>query len=91
MSYTLLFVHQARTRQGIASLTTWVLFLFLLCSLIGRFGIAFLGFAYNLEEMPYFISPILRPDWDNGTVNGDDSIQMALASGHPSAGTQAIG
>lgn len=34
----------------------------------------FLGFASNLEGNPYYIYPLLRPDWQNGTLNGDDSI-----------------
>ena len=71
---------QVRTRQALATPTTWVLFLFLICSLLGRFGVAFLGFAFNLEENAYYIPPLSRPDWRNGTVNGDDSIQKALAS-----------
>lgn len=76
-SYTSLFIQQARTRRGS---TTSVLFLFLVCSLLGRFGVAFLGFAFNLEEKPYYTHRLFRPDWVNGTVNGDDSVRMALAS-----------
>jgi len=79
-SYGLLFLHQVRTRQGRFAPMTWVLFLFLLCSLLSRFGVAFLGFAFNLEDTPYYNAPVLRPDWVNGTVNGDTSIQMAMAS-----------
>ena len=71
-------MHQARTRQGLVSPTTWVLFLFLICSLCGRFGVAFLGFAFNLEDKAFHHAPIVRPDWVNGMIPGDDSIQKAL-------------
>ena len=79
-SYALLFVHQVRTRQAMVSLTTWLLFLFLLCSVLGRFGVASLGFAFNLEESPNYYPPLFRPDWANGTVGGSDTIEKALAS-----------
>jgi len=80
LSYASLFIHQVRTRRGLGASTTWVLFLFLVCSLLGRFGVAFLGFAFNLEEKPYYTHRLFRPDWVNGAVNGDDSVRMALAS-----------
>jgi len=79
-TYAALFMHQVGTRRGLAASTTWVLFLFLLCSLIGIFGVALLGFAFNLEENPNFNQPLCKTDWVNGTMNGDDSIPMALAS-----------
>jgi len=56
------------------------LFLFLLCSLFGRFGVAFLGFAFNLEETSKYTPPLFRPDWMNGTLEGDESQKIALAS-----------
>lgn len=68
-SYTFLFIHQVRTRRGLAASTTWVLLLFLLCSLVGRFGVSFLGFSFNLEESPFYGPPLFRPNWANGTVN----------------------
>lgn len=83
-------MYQIRIRQGRVA-TTWVLFVFLLCCLFGRFGVAFLGFAFNLEDHPYYIPPTVRPDWENGTVNGDDSFQMALASGQAPVDGQPIG
>jgi len=79
-SYASLFVHQVRTRRGVVAPTTWVLFLFLLCSFLGRFGVAFLGFAFNPEENPHYTPPLFTPDWVNGTVNEDDSMRIALAS-----------
>ena len=79
-SFTLLFVHQVRTRQGLVASTTWVLLLFLLCSLLGRFGVSLLGFAFNLEDSPFYDPPLFRSDWANATLGGDDSIVMALAA-----------
>jgi len=79
-AYASLFIHQFHTRKGLVSFNTWVLFLFLLCSVIGRFGVAFLGFAFNLEDSPNYIPRLFMPDWGNGTVGGNDSIEMALAS-----------
>ena len=78
-SYASLFKHRVRTRKGVVSLTTWVLYLFLLCSILGRFGVAFLGFAFNLDDNPYYYHPIVRADWVNGTVGGNHSIENALA------------
>jgi len=79
-SYASLFVHQVRTRRGIVNPTTWVLFLFLFCSLVGRFGVAFFGFAFNLEDSPSYTPALFRPNWANGTVHGDGSHDAALAS-----------
>jgi len=73
-------MHQVRTRQGLVSPTTWVLFLFLICSLCGRFGVAFLGFAFNLEDKVFHHNAIVRPDWVNGTITRDDSIEKALVA-----------
>ena len=77
-SYALLFVHQARTRRGLVTPTTWVLLLFLFCSLGGRFGVAFLGFAFNLEETPHYTPPLFRPNWANGTVDSGSSYDTVL-------------
>jgi len=57
-----------------------VSFLFLLCSLVGRFGVAFLGFGFNLEDTSFHEETIFRPDWVNGTLNMDDPILKALIS-----------
>ena len=46
--------------------------------MFGRFGVAFLGFAFNLENKPFHDAPILRPDWAKGTLNRDDVIQQKL-------------
>ena len=73
-------MHQVRTRQGLVAPTTWVLLLFLLCSLLGRFGVALLGFAFNLEDTAFYEPPHFRPDWANMTLGRDDSIAMALVS-----------
>ena len=70
-SYAFLFMHQIRTRQGLVTPTTWVLFLFLLCSVAGRLGVALLGFAFNLDESPLYTPPLFRPDWVNGAVTSD--------------------
>ena len=61
-SYTLLYIHQVRTRRGLVAPTTWLLFLFVLCSVVGRFGVALLGFAFNLEETPLYSAPVYRPN-----------------------------
>ena len=68
-SYAFLFMHQIHTRQGLVTPTTWVLFLFLLCSIAGRLGVALLGFAFNFDERPLYTPPLWRPDWVNGAVN----------------------
>ena len=67
-------MHRIRTRQGLVAPTTWVLFVFLLCSVAGRFGVALLGFAFNLDDTSFVTSAYFRPDWVNGTMN------MILAS-----------
>jgi len=79
-SYALLFIHQVRTRRSLVAPTTSVLFLYLFCSIAGRFSVAFLGFAFNLENSPLYNPALFRPNWVNGTVNGDDSHDAALAS-----------
>ena len=70
-------MHQASTRQGLAAPTTWVLFLFLLCSLLGRFGVAFLGFAFNLDNVgtTKYQPPLFKTDWVNMTLQ---SAKIAL-------------
>jgi len=77
--YALLFKRQVFTLQQCDS-TALLLFLFLLCSLLGRFGVAFLGFAYNIDVDPYSDAPLFRPDWENGSLNRDDSSLKALTS-----------
>ena len=77
LSYTLLFIQQVRIRQRLGTPNTWVLCLFVLCSLAGRFGVAFLGFSFNLEETPHVEHALLRPNWVNGTANGGSSQDMA--------------
>ena len=79
-SYCLLFIRQFRPLKCLAAATTWVLFIFLLFSLIGRFGGAFLGFAFLLEDISIHTPAIFRPNWANGAVNGDGSHDAALAS-----------
>ncbi|RPB29215.1 hypothetical protein L211DRAFT_864775 [Terfezia boudieri ATCC MYA-4762] len=80
LSYTALFMHEIRTRRGLVASGTLMLFLFLLCSLLGRFGIAFLGLAFNLDDSPHFTPPLFRPDWKNGTLSKDSSVLTDLAS-----------
>ena len=79
-SYALLFFHQVKARGRHITRTTLVLFLYLICSIVGRFGVAFLGFAFNLDETPLYTQPLLRPNWVNGTVNTNDAHGMALPS-----------
>ena len=79
-SYAALFIHQARTRRGLGTPATWVLFLYVFCSVAGRFGVAFLGFAFNLEDSPVYTPALLRPNWEGGTVNGDGSHDAALTA-----------
>jgi len=68
-------MNQVRTQQ-LASLTTWLLLVFLLCSLLGRFGVALLGFAFTIEDNSVYEAPILRPDWANGTLNWDNTVRI---------------
>ena len=42
--------------------------IFIVLSIVVRFGVVLLGFAYNLEENPVFTPPLYRPDWVNMTV-----------------------
>jgi len=77
--YASVFKHQVFTGQQCGS-TTLLLFLFLLFSLLGRFGVALLGFAYNLKVNLYSEGPLFRPDWGNGTLSGDDSSLKALTA-----------
>ncbi|KAF8423525.1 hypothetical protein EV426DRAFT_601855 [Tirmania nivea] len=79
-SYALLFTHQVRTQRCFASPTTWILFLFLLFSVFGRFGVAFLGFAFTLEDTPLYTPALFRPNWANGTINGGSSHYMVWPS-----------
>ncbi|KAF8423514.1 hypothetical protein EV426DRAFT_717345 [Tirmania nivea] len=79
-SYAAILMNKVRARWGFVTPTTWVLFLYLLGSLFGRFGVAFLGFAFNLEDSPHFSPALFRPNWANGTVNGDYSHYTDLAS-----------
>ena len=79
-SYASLFMSQVRSRRGLAAPTTWVLFLFLLGSLVGRFGIAFLGFSFILDDSLLYTEAIFRPNWANGTVSGDGSRDAALSN-----------
>ena len=81
-SYTLLFIHQVNTRRERFAPTTWILFLFLLSSLVGRFGVAFIGFAFNIEDRSHYTAPLFRPNWTNGTVNSNPGIHE-MASAYP--------
>lgn len=69
-------MHQILPRRGLATSPSWILFPFLLCSLLGRFGVAFLGFAFNLDDTVYHIDPLTQPDWVNGSL---DAAPMLLA------------
>ena len=55
-----------------------MLVLYLLCSLLGRFGVAFLGLTFNLEDTPDYKPSLFRPDWQNGTLHRDNSIETAM-------------
>lgn len=55
--YASVFKHQVFTLQQ-CDLTALLLPLFLLYSLLGRCGVAFLGFAYNIEDNPYSHAPL---------------------------------
>lgn len=57
-----------------------VIFLYLLCSICGRFGVAFLGFGYTLEITVEYTPPQLRPDWEN--------LTLPLRAGPPGDSTQ---
>ena len=76
-AYTLLFMHQLRTCRCHG---TWALGLYLVSSVVGRFGVAFLGFAFNIEEAPLYTAPLFRPNWKQGLVKGDGSHDTALAA-----------
>jgi len=79
-SYALLYIHQIRTRRGFAAPTTWVLLLFVFCSVVGRFGVAFIGFAFTLEETPLYTPQLLRPNWVNGTIGQGGLSNTALTT-----------
>ena len=40
----------------------------MILSILGRFSVAFLGFAYNLYDESIFTPSIYRPDWVNQTM-----------------------
>ena len=48
-----------------------VVFVFMVVSVLGRFGVALLGFAYNLEDTPYVKEALYRPDWAGLTFMSD--------------------
>lgn len=79
-SYMSLFVNQVRIRQRLATSTTWVLLLYILFSIFGRFGIAFLGFAFNFGETLHYAPPLFRPNWADGIVESDDTLGMEYSS-----------
>ena len=78
-SYTLLLRNQF-TKRHWANLTTYVALMFIWVSIIGRFAVAFLGFAYNLEDTAHYRAPLSRPDWvhlsilDRALEHGDGGI-----------------
>ena len=43
--------------------------MFLFTSLVGSFGIAFLGFAFAIDDTPKHTAALYRPDWVNATLN----------------------
>lgn len=57
-----------RNSIGLRSVQTYIVLLFLICSIFGRFGVALLGLAFNLEDTPHYIPPRFRPDWVHLTV-----------------------
>lgn len=56
-SYTLLCIRKP----------SFLVVCFLICSVCGRFGVALLGFAYNMDEIIHHRDPLYRPDWANLT------------------------
>ena len=49
-------------------MTTTVVLIYIACAIVGYFCVAFLGFAYNLDEIAIYTEPLLRPDWVNLTT-----------------------
>ena len=61
-----------------------IVVVFLVLSIVGRFGVASVGLAFNLENNLAITPPLYRPDWVNltfatsecstcGTANGDNA------------------
>ena len=78
LAYTSLFKLQIRTKQGRFTWATLVLALYLLCSILGRFGVALLGLTFNVEDTPFYTPPLFTPAWENGTLQRDNSVQKVL-------------
>ncbi|KAK3291976.1 uncharacterized protein B0H64DRAFT_377535 [Chaetomium fimeti] len=57
--------HHATDRNARWTRTTWAVLLYLLVNVLGRFSIAALGLAYNLNEIPYTEYPVMVPDWSS--------------------------
>ncbi|KAH6847174.1 hypothetical protein B0I37DRAFT_445466 [Chaetomium sp. MPI-CAGE-AT-0009] len=57
--------HHVKNRDARWTRTTWTVLLYLLVNLLGRFSIAALGLAYNLNETPYTEYPVKVPDWSS--------------------------
>lgn len=57
-----------------------MLILYLLCSILGRFGVAFLGLTFNLDDAPFYRPPLSIPDWGSKTLHRDNSVQKELDS-----------
>ena len=85
-SYAFLFMHKVRTHRGNATMATWVLCLYLLCSVVGRLGVAPLGLTFNIEEYSDYTPPIWRPKWKNGTVNSENMDSAWGSMGYDSTG-----
>jgi hypothetical protein len=74
--------HYARNRNAKWTRTAWAVLLYLFVNTLGRFSIASLGFAYNLNEIPYTEYPVMVPDWSseawyNATADVDDYSSLS--------------
>ena len=75
-------------------------FVYLICLICGRFGVAFLGSVHNLDDMPEHQDAPLRPYWVNltstfgkmqGSVSGDEiEGKLCLAPYNPPASTNKL-
>ena len=63
-SYALLLLNELRTCKHLR--TIFPILLYLITSLIGRFGVGFIGLTFNLNVEVSYIAPLMRPDWSNG-------------------------
>ena len=67
MSYALFLFNELRNCKHFRfHRNSFIISVYLITSLTGRFGVGFVGLAFNLQEEGSFIAPLMRPDWHDG-------------------------